>query len=91
MRAVLVGGALFLLISVPAHAGNYLCNTDQMLPPEQILLQLAGQGYGNIRDLQLDDCLYEARATDRRGDRWELQVNPKDGRVIGKERDNFFD
>lgn len=78
------------IFSGSAFADNYACNIDHMLSMEQIQQKLIMQGYKTVRELQLDDCMYEAKVRDRNNDRWDVQINPKNGNVIGKEHDNFM-
>lgn len=89
MNKILWG--LFFVFNATAIAGNDLCNVNKMLSLDEIQQKLVHQGYKNVKDMKLDDCLYEARVKDKHGDRWEVQVNPQTGIVIGKERDSFYD
>ncbi len=83
---------VFLLLGASsAFSYNGVCNLDDMLSMDQIREKLIAAGYSQIKSIQLDDCLYEAEARDKNGDHWDLQLNPKTGVVIGKERDNFYD
>lgn len=82
---------MVLIFSSSAFADNYVCDIDHMLSMEQIQQKLIMQGYKSVRELQLDDCLYEAKVRDGNNDNWDVQVNPKNGNIIGKERDNFMD
>lgn len=82
---------IVVVFSSTAFADNYVCDIDHMLSMEQIQQKLIMQGYKTVRELQLDDCMYEAKVRDKNNDRWDVQVNPRNGNVIGRERDNFMD
>lgn len=82
---------IVVVFSSTAFADKYVCDIDHMLSMEQIQQKLIMQGYKTVRELQLDDCIYEANVIDRNNDRWDVQINPKNGNVIGKERDNLMD
>lgn len=60
---------------------------SQWLPATEVVTRLSAQGYETVTKLEVRRGLYEAKATNRDGQRMELQVNPVTGDVIGFEKD----
>lgn len=58
-----------------------------LLSAEQIRAALTTAGYTNIRDLEFDKGVWEADATNARGQRVELVIDARTGAVIREERD----
>lgn len=48
---------------------------------------LEAAGYSRIHDIGFDDGLWEAEAYDSDGVEWELYLDPRDARIVGRERD----
>jgi len=65
-----------------AHAGK------PVLPAQEILARLEAGGYTKIRDLELEDALWEADATAPDGKRVEVRLNGFDGTVLVTEIDD---
>lgn len=69
--------------------------TGEIFPDEQVAnlseadvrAQLAAAGYTNIHDVDYEDGIWNAEADDPEGKDVELKIDPKTGRVIGKEKD----
>lgn len=57
------------------------------LSPADIEASLAAAGYSRIHDIEFDDGLWEAEAYDSDGVEWELYLDPRDARIVGRERD----
>lgn len=57
---------MVFVFSGSALADTYACDLDHMLSMEQIQQKLIMQGYKTIRELQLDDCMYEANVRDKK-------------------------
>ena len=49
---------------------------------------LQGQGYRNVRDIELDDGRYEAEATNPSGQDVDLKLDPRDGRILEEDIDD---
>lgn len=69
--------------------------TGEVYPDEQIAnlseadvrAQLAAAGYTNVHDVDYEDGIWNAEADDPTGKDVELKIDPKTGKVIGKEKD----
>ena len=69
--------------------------SGEVYPDEQVAnlskadvrAQLATAGYTNIHDVDYEDGIWNAEADDPEGKDVELKIDPKTGRVIGKEKD----
>ena len=48
---------------------------------------LAAQGYTNVHDVDYDDGIWKAEATDASGKAGELRIDPDTGKVMGSEQD----
>lgn len=59
-----------------ARAGATLMTADQ------VRAAIEGQGYTNVRDLDLDDAVWDVDANDGDGRQVELKVSALDGRVL---------
>ncbi len=57
------------------------------IPPEKVIQQLTAQGYTNFGKVEADDGHWELEA-DQGGVRYDLDVDPRTGAVIKRERDN---
>jgi len=63
-------------------------NREGWLSIEQISARLGGLGYTAIREIDVDDGLYEIEARNAEGRSVELKVHPKTGEVLHSERDD---
>lgn len=69
--------------------------TGQVYPEEQIAnmseadvrAALAAAGYTNVHDVDYEDGIWNAEADDAAGKDVEVKIDPKTGKVIGKEKD----
>ncbi len=69
--------------------GNYGATAPgEAMSMSELLRELAGQGYDDIREVEREGARYEVKARDRNG-RWrELYVDTQTGKVIGEEDDD---
>ena len=69
--------------------------TGEVYPDEQVAqlserdvhAALAAQGYTNVHDVDYEDGIWDAEADDPAGKDVELKLDPRTGKVIGKEKD----
>ena len=69
--------------------------TGEVFPDEQVAnlteadvrAKLATAGYTNVHDVDYEDGIWNAEADDPQGKDVELKIDPKTGKVIGKEKD----
>ena len=69
--------------------------TGEVYPDEQVAqlserdvhAALAAQGYTNVHDVDYEDGIWNAEADDPAGKGVELKLDPRTGKVIGKEKD----
>jgi len=69
--------------------------TGEVYPDEQIATMseadvraaLAAAGYTNVHDVDYEDGIWNAEADDPAGKDVEVKIDPKTGKVIGKEKD----
>ena len=69
--------------------------TGEVFPDEQVAnlseadvrAKLAAAGYTNVHDVDYEDGIWNAEADDPEGRDVELKIDPKTGKVIGKEKD----
>ena len=69
--------------------------TGDVYPDEQVAnlteadvrAKLATAGYTNVHDVDYEDGIWNAEADDPAGKDVELKIDPKTGKVIGKEKD----
>ena len=69
--------------------------TGKVFPDEQVAnlteadvrAKLATAGYTNVHDVDYEDGIWNAEADDPQGKDVELKIDPKTGKVIGKEKD----
>jgi hypothetical protein len=65
--------------------------TSTGLDENAIIRNLESAGYTDVRDLEKDDGIWEAEATNAAGQRVELDIDPTSGAVIREEPDNDDD
>ena len=90
LGAGLVAGGASL---APAFAGDSRpasISERQWLSIPQIHDKLVGAGYHNIEKIEREDGAYEARATDRNGERVKLYLNPQTGEFIDRQQRQFI-
>ena len=69
--------------------------TGEVYPDEQVAnlseadvrARLAAAGYTNVHDVDYEDGIWNAEADDPQGKDVELKIDPRTGKVIGKEKD----
>ncbi|GAB3097421.1 PepSY domain-containing protein [Lysobacter terrae] len=69
--------------------------TGEVYPDEQVAnlkeadvrAKLAAAGYTNVHDVDYEDGIWNAEADDPQGKDVEVKIDPKTGKVIGKEKD----
>jgi uncharacterized membrane protein YkoI len=69
--------------------------TGEVFPDEQVAnlseadvrAKLAAAGYTNVHDVDYEDGIWNAEADDPAGKDVELKIDPKTGKVMGKEKD----
>jgi uncharacterized membrane protein YkoI len=69
--------------------------TGEVYPDEQVAnlseadvrAKLAAAGYTHVHDVDYEDGIWNAEADDPQGKDVELKIDPKTGKVIGKEKD----
>lgn len=61
---------------------------NTLLTAQDVVARLAAAGYRDVRDLDLDDAVWEADALSAAGQRVELRINAHSGRVISEEIDD---
>ena len=69
--------------------------SGEVYPDEQVAnlseadvrARLAAAGYTNVHDVDYEDGIWNAEADDPTGKDVELKIDPKSGKVIGKEKD----
>ncbi|MFC5576847.1 PepSY domain-containing protein [Lysobacter niabensis] len=69
--------------------------TGKVFPDEQVAnlgeadvrARLATAGYTNVHDVDYEDGIWNAEADDPQGKDVEVKIDPKTGKVIGKEKD----
>ncbi|MNR57716.1 hypothetical protein D3C85_1785500 [compost metagenome] len=57
------------------------------LSEADVRARLAAAGYTNVHDVDYEDGIWNAEADDATGKDVELKIDPKTGKVIGKEKD----
>ena len=70
------------------NASNNNGTTAPMLSAPQITQLLQQAGYTRIHDLELDDGVWEADATNAKGFRVELKIHPETGAVLREKLDD---
>ena len=59
-----------------------------LLPATDITAALTAAGYRDVHDLDLDDAIWEADATNAQGQRVELRINAHTGKVLSESIDD---
>ncbi len=78
-------------VAIDATTGDVLDDRaagKTLITAAQVIASLESAGYTEIRDLDLDDAVWEADARGRDGQRVELRVNAHNGKVISEEIDD---
>jgi uncharacterized membrane protein YkoI len=77
-------------VAIDAATGDVLDGNSSrpVLTAAQVTAALAAAGYADVRDLDLDDAVWEADAVAADGRRVELRLNGHTGKVIAEEQDD---
>ncbi|MGE0628286.1 MAG: PepSY domain-containing protein [Hyphomicrobiaceae bacterium] len=59
-------------------------STDGWLSLDDVRSRLTAQGY-RIREIELDDGLYEVEARNAEGRKVELKIDPRSGKIVGRD------
>lgn len=84
LSSLLVGGTLLLGHATFAGESRGAAGEGQWLSIGQIHDKLEAAGYRRIEKIERERGGYEARATDRNGERIKLHLNPQTGEVIDR-------
>jgi hypothetical protein len=84
MKKVVGLTALAAMFSAPF----VFAQTSTGLDENAIIRNLESAGYTNVRDLEKDDGIWEAEATNSAGEEVELDIDPTSGNVLREEPDN---
>jgi uncharacterized membrane protein YkoI len=57
----------------------------------EVIQKLEALGYTSIHDVEKDDGVWEVDATSPKGERVELELDPKDGRILRERPDDGDD
>lgn len=87
MKKVVGLTALAAFLSAPFA----LAQTSTGLDENAIIRSLESAGYTDVRDLEKDDGIWEAEATNAAGEKVELDIDPTSGNVLREEPDNDED
>lgn len=87
MKKVVGLTALTAILSAPL----VLAQTSAGLDENAIIRNLEAAGYTDVHDLEKDDGIWEAEATNAAGQRVELDIDPTSGSVIREEPDDDND
>jgi uncharacterized membrane protein YkoI len=58
------------------------------LAAADIARMLEAQGYSNVHDIELDDGRYEVEAVNAAGQKVDLKLDPRDGRILSEQQDD---
>ena len=54
---------------------------------DEIVAKVQAAGYTNVHDVEVEDGVWKAEANDAQGKDVELRLDPKDGSIMGSEKD----
>jgi hypothetical protein len=54
---------------------------------DEIITKVQAAGYTNVHDVEVEDGVWKAEAQDSQGKDVEVRLDPKDGSIIGSEKD----
>lgn len=86
MKTLLPAFALTAMIAGAAYAQAPEAPRGEMTAA-QIIQKLEALGYKNIRKVERDDHEWEVEATSPKGERVEIDLDPKDGRILREKPD----
>jgi hypothetical protein len=76
---------------VTGHFAVAQTATTQWMDPNEVIRTLESAGYTDVHDLEKDDGIYEAEATNASGQRVDLDIDPASGNVLREEPDHDDD
>jgi hypothetical protein len=86
--AALVGAALLVAGASPALGQAAAAPAAGTQLPADIVRSLEGRGYTALRDVELDDGVWEVEATSSAGKPVDLVVEPGSGKILHEEPDD---
>jgi hypothetical protein len=86
LPSLILTGAVFLAMSLPAIADNDVPGTDWM-SKEEVVKTLEAAGYSNVTGVHADDGHWEGKGV-KNGKITEFHADPKTGALIKEEIDN---
>jgi hypothetical protein len=78
------------VFSVLILASAAFASGPQAMTQDQIAQKVLDQGYTKVIRMEMEDGMYEVKATDKEGKRVKLNVDPKSGNVVGIHKDSMF-
>lgn len=87
----LLGVAAVAALVTGHFAVAQTATTTQWMDPNEVIRSLESAGYTDVHDLEKDDGIYEAEATNASGQRVDLDIDPASGNVLREEPDNDDD
>lgn len=87
----IVGLAAVAALVTGHFAVAQTATTSNWLDPNEVIRNLEGAGYTDVHDLEKDDGIYEAEATNASGQRVDLDIDPSTGNVLREEPDDDDD
>jgi len=60
------------------------------LSPEQLAQKLHAQGYPTVLRMEMEDGVYEVKVKTSDGKRLKLNVDPSNGKILGRHKDGLF-
>lgn len=65
-------------------------STDKILSEDEIAKSVLSQGYTEVIRMEMEDGMYEVKVKSKDGERLNLNVDPKTGKVVGIHKDGIF-
>ena len=90
-RKNLVGLAALAALVTGSFAVAQTATTTNWMDPNDVIRSLESAGYTDVHDLEKDDGIYEAEATNSTGQKVDLDIDPATGNVLREEPDNDDD
>ena len=84
LGSTLAVGGVLLAPSIAGENRPMPAGERQWLSIPQVHEKLEAAGYRNVEKIERERGGYEARATDRQGDRVKLYVNPQTGEIMNQ-------
>ena len=81
LGAGLVGGGVLLSPSFAQEGASVSASAPRWLSIPEVYDKLVAAGYVDLEKIEREDGVYEARATNRQGERVKLYVNPQTGEI----------